>query len=216
MRVPRLLLVSLVPLAGCGSQAAVCADTAEIHAIYGTVVDEAGGALPDTVVTYTLDGEARGECPFTEGAAFVCGGDEAGTFLLTTTLRGYYDLTQQVTAYMGACHVSSGSIQLEMVARDCTAEEVPSVAVTVSMVSRTEVPNPVVSWRRVSEATSTRTPCTGAAADWTCGSEVDGALIVFASADGYDEQSADVTVPLDADGCHVETVPVSFEFNDVG
>ena len=51
---------------GCGSQAAVC-DDADVPSVFGTVVDEEGNGLPGALVTYTVDGEERGDCTFNEG-----------------------------------------------------------------------------------------------------------------------------------------------------
>lgn len=196
---------------GCGSQAAVC-DDAAVSSVFGTVVDEEDNALPGTQVTYTVDGEERGECTFNEGAAFVCGSEEAGEFVLTATLRGYYDVTARLTVYAGPCHVNSGKVTLRMEARDCTAEEVPSVAVTLATQSGAPLENPVVAYEIGGDGT--RTACAGSGADWTCGTETTGEFTMYASADGFEEQSATASVSLAEDGCHVATVPVGIEFLD--
>lgn len=199
--------------AGCGSQAAVC-DDAAVPSVFGTVVDEEGNGLPGALVTYTVDGEERGDCTFNEGAAFVCGSEESGAFVLTASLQGYYEAEAKLPVYAGACHVSSGQVAIQMVARDCTAEEVASVTVTVGTESGAPLENPVVAYEIGGDGT--RTACAGSGADWTCGTETTGEFTVYASADGFEEQTATATVVLGEDGCHVATVPVVIAFPDEG
>lgn len=210
---PALALLPLLLAVGCGSQDAVCDDVAA-PSVYGTIVDQAGAAVAGAVVTYSVDGVDRGECSFTEGSAFVCGSEEAGEFEVTATLQGYYDVSAELTVYAGPCHVRSGQVVLHMVPRDCTDEEVPSVAVTLSTQSGVPLENPAVEYQLAGE--DARTACSGSANDWTCGAETVGEFTVYANADGFAELTSTATVSLAEDECHVETVPVSIEFPDGG
>lgn len=209
MRHPLLFLVLLTASPGCGSQEAMC-DDGLAPSVIGTVVDESGADLPSTLITYTIDGGEPQECTFTEGAAFECGSEELGVFVLSATLWGYYDLTSQLTVYDGACHVNSAEVEIVMVARDCTVQPLPSVAVTLTSLSDALLENPVVSWQAA--GSEEREDCSGSGADWVCGSDDAGEFTVYASADGLTEQSQSVVVEWAEDQCHVATVPVLFEF----
>jgi hypothetical protein len=202
-------------VAGCGSQAAVC-DSGVRPSVFGTVVGPEGNALPDTVVTYSVDGEERGECTFTEGAAFVCGEDETGAFVLTASLRGYYYLTSELTVYAGACAVNSAVVELVMEPRDCTAVEVPSVEVALTTQSGALPTNASVHWRLATDADDVREPCAGSDTAWECGDDLEGEFVVYAEADGLPESSQSAAVVLSEDGCHVETVALAFEVADGG
>lgn len=206
------LLLPLL-LVGCGGQADACDDLG-VFSVYGEMVDESGNPLPGGTVTFTRDGGAPESCATSGDGSFECGADVAGDFVLTASLSGHRDVEVAVAVEDGVCHVLSRTVVFEMVAVDCTAEVVASVAVALGTESGAPLTNPEVAYQ--SGGDEARMACTGNDSAWTCGEDLAGEFTIYASADGFTEQSAQTVVAMDEWGCHPVTMPVAFEFSDGG
>jgi hypothetical protein len=202
-----------VLLGGCGGQADACDDLG-VFSVQGTMVDESGNPLPGGTVTYVRDGGSPESCETSGDGSFQCGADVAGDFVLTASLTGHRDVEVAVTVEDGVCHVISRTVVFEMVAVDCTAEVVASVAVSLSTESGAPLTNPEVVYQIGGD--EARMACTGNDTAWTCGEGLAGEFSIFASADGFAEQSAQTVVEMDEWGCHPVTMPVAIEFSGGG
>lgn len=117
--------VGLVPvlaalLLGCGdgnegNNGTACTEEAR-SSVMAKVVDGAGAAVTDAMVTYTVDGGASKTCDSVAmDGNYVCGYEEAGAFVVTAT-KGAMTATQNVTIVKTAdgCHVEGQSITLTL------------------------------------------------------------------------------------------------------
>lgn len=207
--------IGLLLLSACGNQAEICDDLA-VWSVNLTVVDAAGAALPDAQVTYAVDGEDLGACEQLEGAAWGCGVEVAGEFVITTTLAGYTTDTTEVTVAKGTCHVV-GTTRQVILADGCDDTPHAAVRVNLSTQSGADVQNAVVEYRPTDEDTAARLECDANLGSWFCGwDDLSGSFEVYASADGFSEVTESVTVPATADGCHPDTQTVDLVFPDGG
>jgi hypothetical protein len=148
-----------------------------------------------------------------EGADWICGWEVTGDLEIYVSADGHDSQIVPVHVPLDedGCHPVGQSVDVLLVPSetDCTDVEVPSIAVTVAGSSGEDLTGVLVSWKSA-YTDSLPEPCWGEGADWTCGSEQAGDFEVYASADGHEPEMQLVTVPLTADGCHVETQSIDF------
>ena len=200
-----LALFPLVSLAGCFDEPVAC-DLMLVYSVSVTVAAEDGAAIPDAVVTASLDGGEFAPCDsMGSDGAFACGMDVAGTFVVRAEAEGYDTVEQTVVVEGGECHVEAEVIALALspVELACTEQVVPSVIATVVGASGEELTGVNVQWG-YRDADMAPQPCSEQAdATWQCGEEVAGDLEIYAAADGHGAPITSVLV--EADECHVIT-----------
>ncbi len=213
MRIPIFLF-----LAACGNQAEICDDMA-YWSVSLTVVDAADNAVPTATVTYTVDGEDRGACEQLEGAAFACGIEEAGDFVVTVAAEGFVTESASLTVPQGACHVGGQAVSVVLAADESECDDVAHAAIRVGLSTQSgaDLVNPQVEYRPTDADAAARVECDVNGEWWFCAwDDLSGSFEVYAWADGFAELTEAVTVPTTADGCHPETQTVELVFADGG
>ena len=192
----------VVVAAGCPTTTECTAEARSSISL--TIVDDAGMQITDAIASYSVDGGAVRDCEGFGGGALVCGWEEAGEFTVTVDALGYgaKTFTQMVEA--DECHVVTEVVELVLSPIDCTAQEVPSIEVTVTDVQGLDVTSGDVMWNMAAEDDLPE-PCHHQSGNvWTCADEVSGELAVeIVNAGPYVDYRHLVTV--DADECHVIT-----------
>ncbi len=197
-----ILLAATLALTGCPDVEKACTDDARASVTL-TVVDETGTPIPDAVVAYAVDGGASEACESWAAGEFVCGMEESGDFVIDVDATGYAPTTVDLTVGADECHVIGEVLEVELLALNCTDEEIPSVQVNVVDDQGQSIPTADVVWNIASEDDAPE-PCDPVGGGgWVCGYEVAGELQIDVSAAGFQPSSTLVTVT--ADECHVIT-----------
>ena len=199
----------LLALLACTMDGPIVCTELFAFSVSATVASTSGAALSEVAGTYTVDGGAETPCQDFSGGQLVCGGEEAGHFVITVTAAGHEPQTQEVDVAADECHVISESLQFVLEPSACTEEELPAVWVKVVDDVGNKLTAAQVTW--VDPATDMHpAPCDQLLADgWGCAPEQIGEITVAASLDGYAADEATVTTALAADGCHVDTAEVT-------
>ncbi len=177
--------------------------------VSATVASASGAELSEVTGTYTVDGGAETPCQDFSGGQLVCGGEEAGHFVITVTAVGHEPQTQEVDVAADECHVISESLEFVLEPSACTEEELPAVWVKVVDDAGNKLTAAEVAWFDPT-IDMHPAPCDPMLEDgWGCAPEHIGEITVGATLDGYAPEDASVTTALAADGCHVDTEEVT-------
>ena len=107
------LLVPVLAVLGCESTQC---KVGEVASVTVSVFDASGAPQIADVVTYTVDGEDRGECePLDEaGTEFTCGVEESGAFVITVEVGGFlFNEAVEVGMAADGCHVQGEFIEID-------------------------------------------------------------------------------------------------------
>ncbi|HRI72624.1 MAG TPA: hypothetical protein PK156_50655 [Polyangium sp.] len=116
-----VVMGALSALAGCGSDlddggpgGTACTDLAAAS-VSVAVVDSAGAAVADAMLTFSVDGGAPQACDNMMNGSYVCGYEQAGMITISAT-KGADTATQTVTVSKDGqgCHVVGQSITMTL------------------------------------------------------------------------------------------------------
>ena len=195
-------------LAGCPPEQA-CTLIA-VWSVNLDVVDEAGAPIPDATATWSVDGGSPEPCEVV-GDILACGSEIAGDLTIEAAAPGFESQSTTVTVGADECHVITEMVELTLLPIACTLEARPSVEVTVASAGMGPLENVAVTYAVNFSAAQ---PCSGSGESWTCGEEMDGELLIEATADGHVPASETVTVERTEDLCHVITEQVAFTLEE--
>jgi hypothetical protein len=108
------LLFALSPIGG-GCPAPECTEEAVVS-VEVTVLDEAGGPVPDVEVVY-ITGSAVGiDCVHLDGGDWACGYEVEGEMIIRAFADGYETAEEMAEIATDECHVLTESKDLVMIA----------------------------------------------------------------------------------------------------
>jgi hypothetical protein len=90
--------------------------TAEIiFSVNVKIFDEAGQPIEDASPTYSVEGGAEGTCESDGIGGHNCGEDQEGSFTVYVSVDGYEDAEDTVTVSGDECHVTTESMEFQLV-----------------------------------------------------------------------------------------------------
>lgn len=203
MRIP-LLLLSL--LAGCSvpdRDGGVDCTTEARASVIVRVVDDAGAAVADASVRWSVpDEDDGGACEASpDGESWTCGWERSGELTVTAEAPGRSPVEATVEVGADACHVQTEAVTLVLPAPDCTDEEVPAVELHVTASTGGPIAEALAYYVPSDEDWSTPGECAlGLDGLFWCAWERSGDLDVWVHAKGWSTWSETITVGHD--GCH--------------
>ncbi|MFH1462831.1 MAG: hypothetical protein ABIO70_00385 [Pseudomonadota bacterium] len=197
----------LLPLVACSDPEADC-DTMARASVAVTLTSSTGAPLEEVVLQYTGpdDEEPRACDPLDD--AWVCGWEVPGDLLIEAMAACHGAASQTVTVPEGACHVEQQSLQLTLDPVDCTAEEVPSVFVTVSDEGGLPIEEAHVGFVPEGQDWTDYQPCDAMDGGWACGWGYSGGIDLEVTAYGYSPWWGQAEVAEDCCGPVTERVDV--------
>jgi len=192
-------------------------DAMAVYSTNVTVVSEDGAAIAEPELTWQIGGDSgeSGACEGWDGAWY-CGIEVTGLMTITGDAWGFDVASVEVDIPLDedGCHPVPQDVTLTLPYIACTTEEVPSVSLTLTGDAGAVVTDPTVTYS-VAGTDHEDEPCYPAGSDtWHCGYEVSGDFTISASADGFEEAGASVTVT--GDECHVITEAIALVLSPVG
>ncbi len=108
------LLFVVVPavVAGGACTEEPTAPCTEVAAVSVTVnvTGNAGDAINDAIVSFTVDGGAASDCSFLADGDYLCGTEQSGDFVITISRPGFITETATATVAADECHVIGESV----------------------------------------------------------------------------------------------------------
>jgi len=136
------------------------------------------------------------------GETFGCGFELAGLIEIHVEADGYEEQQHIVDVAQDSCHVVPEHLDIELEPVNCTAEEVPSVILSLVNTAGERITDASAGWGRP-DADSAWEPCERADHNLVCGWEQAGVLEIEAHANGYLPWLG--TVEVEDGACHVST-----------
>jgi hypothetical protein len=171
----------LLAMLGCVEEEIVC--TTEMRSSVSLLVhDDSGAVIPDTTVSYTVDGGVSKPCESWTAGEWVCGWEEAGSFEITAVAPGFDPKVVEVVVEADVCHVISQVADVVLVPTCGEADPAPSVIATVAGSSGESLADVAVVY---SQNGSPEVACQPDGDTWTCGWGSSGTFAVTASAGGH-------------------------------
>jgi hypothetical protein len=197
----------LLAMLGCVEEEIVC--TTEMRSSVSLLVhDDSGAVIPDTTVSYTVDGGVSKPCESWTAGEWVCGWEEAGSFEITAVAPGFDPKVVEVVVEADVCHVISQVADVVLVPTCGEADPAPSVIATVAGSSGESLADVAVVY---SQNGSPEVACQPDGDTWTCGWGSSGTFAVTASAGGHVPETQ--TVEVAAIGCGVDTQWLEFQLD---
>lgn len=194
----------LLAMLGCVEEEIACS-TEMRSSVSVQVRDESGALIPDTSLSYTVDGGTSAPCEsWTEGE-WVCGWEQAGSFEITASAPGFDPKVLQVDVEADVCHVISEVVEVVLVPTCGEVDPGPSVIASVGGSSGELLEGVAVVY---SQNGGPEVACQADGVDWVCGWGSTGTFVVTASASGHVSESQ--TAEVAALGCGVDTQSLDF------
>lgn len=194
----------LLAMLGCVEEKIACTTEAR-SSVSLQVRDESGAIIPDSSLSFTVDGGAATPCEsWTEGE-WACGWEQAGSFEITASAPGFEPQVLEVEVEADVCHVITEVVEVVLVPTCGEEDPAPSVIASVAGSSGELLEGVAVVY---SQNDGPEVACQSDGATWVCGWGSTGTFVVTASASGHVSES--LTAEVAAMGCGVDTQSLDF------
>ncbi len=187
----------LLPLTACFERQYDCDNSSHVSVSVSLRASD-GQVIQEPWVRYTLEGEDESSACDEVHATWLCGYDEAGDILIEAGGHCLGEESQTVTVADAQCHVLEEDLELLLAPVDCTAEDVPSVYVTVRGEGHSTVEDAQVGYVPASQDWPDFEACEPYDDGWACGWGYTGSIDLEVQAEGFQPWTGQADV---AEGC---------------
>ena len=104
---------------GCGPY--VCT-AQQVFSVNVQIYDDAGRVIEDAAPTFSVDGGEEAPCENDSTGGYNCGEDQEGVVTVYVSIDGFEDAEESVTVEGDKCHVTTESMEIDLVASSSDEE----------------------------------------------------------------------------------------------